>query len=170
MRFHPLSIALIGLLALTACGEANEEVTTGETQYNIPMLEGGKNKYKDPVHGQEIWFAMGAMAGKDEVNANGMAQSNIFEDGVYRHAVQLNIERTQDGFFYEGWVINEESQEAISTGQMHSRFGDVRHYLNFEAAKDLTEFTKVVVTLEADDGNPSPGKTVAEGILKKIDR
>ena len=170
MKIHPLSVALIGLMILTACGEKDNGVVTGEVQYNIPMLEGGKDKYKDKEHGREAWFAMGAMTGVDGVNANGVAQSNIYEDGVYRHAVQLNIERAQDGVFYESWIINEESQEAISTGHMRSRFGDVRHFLNFEAAKDLTEFTKVVVTLEADDGNPSPGQTVAEGILKTRER
>jgi len=161
-----LIVGSICLLALTACGEEDKGVVTGEGSYNIPMLEGGKDKYKDAEHGQEAWFAMGAMSGVDGVNANGVAQSNRYEDGIYRHAVQLNVERTEDGYFYEGWIMNEEIEEAVSTGHMHSRFGDVRHFLNFEAETDLTEYSKVLVTLEADDGNPSPGKTVAEGILK----
>ncbi len=171
MKKLALSLVIIPLV-LSACGKDEVSVDQGEMEtiiYKVPMLEGGPGKYKDVNHGEELWFAIGAMTGTEGVNANGMAQANYFEKGKYRHNLQLNIERAPDGYFYEGWLVREGSTP-VSLSHLRSRFGDVRHSLNFEEDQDLREHTTVWVTLEQDDGNPQPGQLVAEGILQMRDR
>jgi len=78
-----LSLVIIPLV-LSACGKDEVSVDQGEMEtiiYKVPMLEGGPGKYKDVNHGEELWFAIGAMTGTEGVNANGMAQANYFEKG-----------------------------------------------------------------------------------------
>ena len=172
MKKLALSLVLISLV-LSSCGK-KEEISVEQVEmetiiYKVPMLEGGPGKYKDVNHGEELWFAMGAMTGKAGVNANGMVQANYFEKGRYRSNLQLNVERAPDGYFYEGWLVKD-GFVPVSLSHLRSRFGDVRHSLNFEADQDLREYTTVWVTMEKDDGNPQPGKKVAEGILVHRER
>lgn len=164
------TLLLIGLLCLplAACGnfrsEREENMNTEQIQF--PMPQGGKVEYTG--HGNEEWFAYGAMSGVEGVNANGVTQAHRFEDGRYLHTVNLNIEPPEDGYFYEGWLVKGPS--VISTGHLSNPFGDVRHSLRFEADEDYTGHLNVVVTLEPDDGDPSPAAHVAEGKLKATER
>ena len=162
------SLLLTAILLLTACGDQrskrNEELDTEQIQYPIP--QGGKIEFDK--HGEETWFAYGAMTETGEHRANGVTQAHQFEDGYYLHTVTLNIDPAEDGYFYEGWLVN--GDEYISTGHLSNYFGDVRHSLRFEANEDYTQYTKVVMTLEPDDGNPAPAAHVAEGELKVTGR
>ncbi|MCA9371204.1 MAG: anti-sigma factor [Candidatus Peregrinibacteria bacterium] len=163
------SILLLAfLLVLTACGdqrsEREENMNTEKIQY--PMPQGGKVEYEG--HGNEDWFAYGAMTGVGDANANGVTQAHQFDDGRYLHTISLNIEPAPDGYFYEGWLVKGPS--VISTGHLTNPFADVRHNLRFESDTDYTGYLTVVVTLEPDDGNPAPADHVAEGKLKVTKR
>ena len=159
---------LFSILLLTACGSqrSEREEDANVQQIQFPMPQGGVVEYDD--HGTETWFAYGALTGIDGIPASGVAQGHYFEDGYYVHTVQLNIEPAPEGYFYEGWIIKGES--VISTGHLSNNFGDVRHNLRFDASQDYTEHMKVVVTLEPDDGNPTPAQHVAEGMMKVVER
>ncbi len=165
-----LSTTLVFALSFTlvACqdlrSEREENMDTAEIQYAMP--QGGKIEYSG--HGNEEWFAYGAVNGVEGVNANGVTQSHLFEDGRYLHTVTLNIEVPEDGYFYEGWIVNGPS--VISTGHLKNPFGDVRHSLRFEADTDYTDHLSVIVTLEPDDGDPAPAGHVAQGKLKVTQR
>lgn len=159
------SLLLLSLvLVLTACGdqrsEREESMNTEQIQY--PMPHNGKVEYAG--HGNEEWFAYGALTGVEDFNANGVAQSHYFVDGRYLHTANLNIEPAPDGYFYEGWLVKGPS--VISAGHLSNPFGDVRHSLRFEADKDYRDHLSVIITLEPDDGNPAPAQHVAEGKLK----
>ena len=156
------SLLLVGCNDLRS--EREESMNTEQIQF--PMPQGGKVEYTG--HGNEEWFAYGAMTGVEDVSANGVAQAHRFEDGRYLHTVNLNIEPAPDGYFYEGWIIKGPS--VISTGHLTNNFGDVRHNLRFEADEDYTGHLNVVITLEPDDGNPAPADHVAEGKLKITQR
>jgi hypothetical protein len=162
-----LLLLSIGLITLTGCGNnrsaRNEALDTEEIQYAMPT---GKMHFEG--HGDEKWFGYVALQGVGDYIANGVAQAHQFEDGYYLHTVNLNISPAPDGFFYEGWIVKGPS--VISTGHLSNYFSDSRHALRFESDIDYTGHTKVVVTLESDDGNPAPDVHVAEGTLKKTVR
>jgi hypothetical protein len=104
-----------------------------------------------------------------ELRANGVTQAHQFVDGYYLHTVTLNIEPAEEGYFYEGWIIK--GKNVVSTGHLSNYFGDSRHSLRFtEENKDYTRHTKVIITLEPDDGDPAPAQHVAEGELRVTKR
>lgn len=172
MKRLPLVLLLSLGLLLAGCGkssESPERTGTGSQatfRYNMPA--GGK--IVDAQKGKETWFAYGAVAGTKEIPANGLAKSHRFENGQYLHTLQVNIGLPKDGFFYEGWLIDPETGKRISTGHLNSIFGDARHNLSLETSEDLRPYTSVVITLEKDDGNLSPGKEAATATLKVLNR
>lgn len=163
-----LSLLFVFSLLLAGCGDhrSEREESMNTEQIQFPMPQGGKVEYTG--HGNEVWFAYGAMAGVEDVKANGVAQAHKFDDGRYLHTVNLNIEPAADGYFYEGWLVNGPS--VVSTGHLTNNFSDARHSLRFESDTDYTDYLNVIITLEPDDGNPAPADHVAEGKLKVTKR
>ena len=143
----------------------DESIGNEEFLFGMP-----KGDIVDEKRGSEIWFAMGPITGVEGAPANGVAQAHYFDSGVFFHTAQINIESPEEGFFHEGWLVNPETKEVISTGHLRSLMGDTRHRLQFESDRDLRAFSKVVVTLEPDDGNPAPASHVAEGIFRVVER
>tara|TARA_Y100000310_G_C20634304_1_gene790368 strand:+ start:789 stop:1313 length:525 start_codon:yes stop_codon:yes gene_type:complete len=174
MRMKKL-LTLLPLIALIAACSSKDKVSVDQegsdkyTEKHIMAMPNSK-QIVDQVHGKELWFAIAPMGGVDGMPANGVTQSHYFEDGTYLHNLKLNVERPEDGFFYEGWVVHPETKDWVSLGHLNSNFGDVRHGLQFRGEQDLREYLQVKVTLEQDDGNPSPGDVVAEGVLKVTQR
>ena len=159
-----MSILLVGCtLSPKPAEKPSEEPTpapSNKATYTVPT---GEDRFKDETYGQETWFAISAMDGKDEP-ANGVVQAHVFENGAYRLEIQLNIERASEGYFYEAWLV-EEGSEPLSIGHLRSRFGDARHTMQFDSDEDLRDMPLVQITLEPDDGDPSPGQLVADGTL-----
>jgi hypothetical protein len=163
-----LSLLLLSVLLLAGCGDqrsAREEALDTEI-IQFPLPVGGKVEYDN--HGEETQFAYGAITEVGDFRANGIAQAHMFEDGYFLHTITLNIEPAADGYFYEGWLIKGPS--VISVGHLSNYFGDSRHSLRFDANEDYTGYTKVVITLEPDDGDPAPADHIAEGTLKATKR
>lgn len=169
--YQIIAVPLLALMSLTAC---SDKVKLDEKPDNVEvhtqaMPSGGA--IMDQQHGKEVWFAIGAMTGADDINANGVTQAHMFADGSYLHTVSLNIARIEeDGYFYEGWLVNPDTLDLISTGHMTSIMGDARHSLRFTAEEDFSGYTDVVITKEPDDGDPAPAQHVAEGKLKYVER
>ena len=159
---HLLLPVLISCFLLAACGKNPESSDGQKLNYEVPV---GVQKYVDPEQGRETWFAIGPISGVAGVNANGVVQAHRFQSGLFRLELQLNVARAQDGEFYEVWLAKEGDPVIVSAGQLHSRFGDVRHALTYESKDDLRAYTNVIVTRELDDGNPQPNERLAEGTL-----
>jgi len=164
------SIFLLGMLPLLLAGCGSEvgvdEPLGSETfRYNMPS-----GAVQDLRFGKEVFFGYGPVSGSKDIPANGLAKVHVFEKGTSLHTLQVNVALPKDGSFYEGWLVNPKTNERVSTGHLKSLFGDVRHNLDYQAERDLRAFTKVIITLEQDDGNPAPGKEVASGILKELKR
>lgn len=160
-------------LLLAACGGNGDSVgvdteTGGVATFRYNMPSGGK--IVDAQKGKETWFAYGAVAGTAQTPANGLAKAHLFEDNRFLHTLQVNLALPKNGSFYEGWLLDPKSGKRISTGHLKSLFGDVRHNLSFETAEDLRALSKVVITLEKDDGNSAPGLEVASAQLKVLNR
>lgn len=163
------SLLLFALLPafLAGCGKTSVDSPLGSEsfRYNIPS-----GAVQDLRYGKEVAFTYGALSGTGDLPANGLAKTHVFEKGVSLHTLQVNIPLPKDGMFYEGWLLNPDTKERVSTGHLQSLFGDVRHNLDYQASRDLSAFTQVIITLEKDDGNPAPGKEVGTGTLKELKR
>ncbi len=120
-------------------------------------------------HGREVLMAYGALAGTGGINANGVATAHYMQDKSTVIGMQLNVEVPAAGFFYEGWVESSTGAR-ISLGHLTNPFNDVRHQLRTETPENLRNFTIVIITKEADDGDPEPSQAVATGILKQTRR
>ncbi|MBU0458202.1 anti-sigma factor [Patescibacteria group bacterium] len=169
--FRFIILAILLPLTLTACNDKVkiEDDVIGEEAYNYAMPKDGK--FEHPKHGKEEWFAYGAMSGVGDTPANGVVQGYKYEDGTSAVTMQLNINPTEEGSFYEAWLTAEEPDEIISIGHLTNYFGDSRHQLSFEADTDIQSKPFVMVTLESDDGNPDPSENlVAKGTLKVVKR
>jgi thiol-disulfide isomerase/thioredoxin len=76
-----------------------------------------------------------------------------------------DLDEPQEGYFYEGWLVKPDDGKLISTGRANSVTST---WVNsFSSNTDYTTYTKYVLTLEPDDGNPDPATHVLEGTLSK---
>ncbi|ALM09771.1 MAG TPA: hypothetical protein DEB30_05820 [Candidatus Peribacter riflensis] len=167
MKYTLFSLGCLSLL-LAGCGggvRVGEPLGSDSFRYNMPS-----GAVQDLRFGREVFFAYGAVAGTKQIPANGLAKTHVFEKGISLHTLQVNIALPKDGTFYESWLLNDKTDERISTGHLKSLFGDVRHNLDYQADRDLEDFSKVIITLEKDDGNSAPGTEVATGTLKELKR
>ncbi|TSC78628.1 MAG: hypothetical protein G01um101425_1030 [Candidatus Peregrinibacteria bacterium Gr01-1014_25] len=117
-------------------------------------------------HGRETFFAIGPIGGVGEARANGVASLHGFEDGATIVSVQANIAVPEDGKFLEAWMADGGGKPVVSLGHLTNAFNDVRHSVRYETPKDLRAYSKIVITEEGDDGDPSPSLILAEGLLK----
>lgn len=177
-----LLLPVLALLLLPACGKdepADTETGTGSgvtVEENLgvqvlkqPMPVGGKVEL--PGHGEEEWFAYGAMAGTSFTPANGVVTGHVFTDATTVVTMQFNVGPAKDGTYYEAWIKNPKTDQSISMGQLINGQGDARHGLRYESPEDQRAYTDVRVTLEQDDGNADASTTlVATGILKPTKR
>ncbi len=166
-----LSFTLLSFL-LTGCGSSATTVDepiigTQSIQQMMPV----KGKVEVPGHGEEKWFAYGAMSGNQWTPANGVVTAHVFEDGATIVTMQVNVEPAKDGTFYEVWIRDPKSQKSLSAGHLVNHFADARHGLKFESSDDLRAYTDVRVTLEKDDGDTEASTNViATGALTPTKR
>lgn len=78
-----------------------------------------------------------------------------------------NLPNPEGDSFYEGWIVNPETKDFISTGKLS--LVDSTWINSFQSEKDYTSFSKYVLTLEPNDNDPAPAKHITEGVLSKKD-
>jgi len=84
-----------------------------------------------------------------------------FEDGTYYQKVKVSdLEPLNKGSYYEAWLQNE-AGDSISIGRLEMMGGTGSLY--YQAKADRSEYNKVVVTKEIEDGNGEMGQVVLEG-------
>jgi hypothetical protein len=99
-------------------------------------------------------------------NSTGVAKAN-HKDGHYDLLVKFeNLPEPVGTDFYEGWIVRKGSNfNVISSGAL-KKVGGV--YMNtYASGTDLTDHDFYVLTLEPDDGDPSPADHILEGTLVK---
>lgn len=168
----PMKIFIISLLvllpALGACTKKESaEKTIGKEVIVTAMPVGGE--VNDPDHGREAWLAVGPVEGTEGSPANGVVTAHYFEDGTFVLGMQANIAPSEEGFFYEAWLV-QEGENDVSMGHLTNPAGDARHQLRFQVKEDYRGRMTVAITREPDDGNPDPGNIVARAMLKHRQR
>lgn len=88
--------------------------------------------------------------------ATGLA-TRIFEEGRFTHTILAALPDLEAGSFYAGWLVRgregEEGYSLMSTGKLRISKGG--YLLEFTSNQDLTDHSRVTVTLErVDDGQP----------------
>lgn len=81
------------------------------------------------------------------------------ENGEFTHSVIAALPDPENGSFYQGWLVNA-AGENISTGKLRIAKGGF--ILDFTTDKDLSEYNKVMVSLEKIDDN-KPEESLLEG-------
>ena len=82
-----------------------------------------------------------------------------FENGEFTHSVVAALPDPEKGSFYQGWLTNE-AGESMSTGKLRIAKGGF--ILDFTSNKDLSDYSKVMITLEKVDDN-KPEESLLEG-------
>jgi hypothetical protein len=162
-------IAAACALALVSCSRKTVSVQTdvdaGSEAFQFVMPNRGE--VTDPVHGKEIWFAIGAIAGENKVAANGIAQVHYMEDGTSLVTLQMNIHQAVAGLEYHGYLVNS-AGDRVDIGTLDS-FSGVRHRLNYDAKRDLREYATVEIALNKT-GSTEAGTLQAKGTLSERKR
>jgi hypothetical protein len=104
----------------------------------------------DPEHGKEVVFLYGAVEGVTGTNANGVAFLRVFEDGVSRATVNVNIAPPETGKRYSV-NLSDSANLLVECGELRSVFGDVRHAVECDIEQDLREYTSINILLDSGD-------------------
>lgn len=95
--------------------------------------------------------------------ASGLATRN-YDGEEFTHSILAALPETETGKFYEGWlVLGEEGDEEYSilnTGKLQQSKGGF--LLEFSSDQDLSDYQKVIVTLEENDDS-TPEDHILEG-------
>lgn len=116
--------------------------------------------------GYRIYLAdvSGLPAGQAGGPAKGEAAYRFMND-KYEQMVVAELPDLEDGYFYGGWLVRPEPPGQISTGKLFKQ-ADGRYTLFFSDSRNYSDFTRVVITLEPNDGNPEPAQSILEGGFK----
>ncbi|MBP7018460.1 hypothetical protein KBB17_03090 [Candidatus Saccharibacteria bacterium] len=99
------------------------------------------------------------------VNFNGKAAGKVeagFIDKSYKLYARFgNLPEPTGGAFYEGWLVNKDTNSVISTGK--AKYIDGKFVNTYTSTKDLSDHKFYVLTLEPDDSNPKPADHILEG-------
>lgn len=72
----------------------------------------------------------------------------------------VNLPELEEGYFYEGWLVDKDPFSFISTGATEVVNGIEMN--NYTTAASLDQYDRYVLTLEPDDGDPAPADHVVE--------
>ena len=131
------------------------EITAGQTQRLAAINFAFRADLEDITNGVDL----------RGISTEGLATGQVgaqFEEGEYlMRATFENLPRPLGRDFYEGWIVRPTPFAFISTGRVERIDGQ---YVNtYTSSQDLTPYTRYVLTLEADDGNPAPADHILEG-------
>lgn len=95
-------------------------------------------------------------------SSTGTAMAGYHPAGYALEARFQNLPDPEGTDFYEGWILVQGDPTTVMTTGRAKKEGE--EYVNmFSSDEDLTERTFYVLTLEPDDGDPSPAKHIIEG-------
>lgn len=87
-----------------------------------------------------------------------------YQDGTFEHTVLADLPQPEGDRFYEGWLVRgeegDDNFDVISTGRMREAKGG--WVLEYSSGEDLTDYGKVVITLE-EVADSNPEQHVLEG-------
>lgn len=130
--------------------KAEEEITENNIQTPLPPVE--------DVSANMLDLKTGATAGI-------AFRASVLN--VFTHTIKTQLPTIDpSGSFYEGWLVRLVPYSFFSTGEMiTNKEGQYVLEWKGDSETDYSGYTKIVVTLEARDGNPDPSEHVLEGVF-----
>lgn len=99
--------------------------------------------------------------------SGGDATGRVYVDTTSDYELFARFDDLPDleaGYFYEGWIVRPEPFDFVSTGAL--TLDDSGHWIDeFTSDTDYRDYTRYVLTLEPDDGDPAPAEHIVEGDL-----
>lgn len=94
-------------------------------------------------------------------SATGTAKLGTNGEGEHILMVDFdNLPELEEGFFYEGWLVDKDPFSFITTGATEVVDGQVVNLYSSNASLD--QYDRYVLTLEPDDGDPAPAEHIVE--------
>jgi hypothetical protein len=163
-----LSLALLATVALTACGGETftdaelEALLNNDAAYDEASVYDDltNNPYDDDTF-PYITYAtvLNDVNGGSDYYGYGTADYN---DGTTLIVSYSALPDLEEGYFYEGWVVDGVSGDVLSTGALAlDEDEDWENYFYYDAS--LESYPQYIITLEPDDGDPAPADHVLEG-------
>jgi len=97
--------------------------------------------------------------------SSGLAQAMLSKRINVVHVEFDNLPEIENDYFYEGWLVRKEPFYFVSTGELTLEQDSNLLVNDFKSSKDLREYKFYVLTLEPDDGDPTPADHILEGTL-----
>jgi hypothetical protein len=92
-------------------------------------------------------------------NASGQAQRAFSDGRFYLKMTAANLLFLEKGFYYEGWL--EQDNSFISIGRME--LDNSSGVLYYTASVDRSDYNRVLLSQEPEDGDPAPAEVILEG-------
>lgn len=188
-RFN-ISAAFLGMGLLVflgaGCGEENQETVSLNQTVPVVQMDNKKEQTEEEnmdtadVVNEKEYAVEGApeaesltydyqadlepnLAGAATGEESGKAYATFQDDLYTLHATFENLpEIDSEEYFYEGWLVAPGS--VITTG--NATLDENDQYVNtLQDTRDLTNYTRYILTLEPRDGDPAPADHVVEGDL-----
>ena len=85
---------------------------------------------------------------------------------IFMHTIKAQLLTIDPTLAYEGWLVRSVPYHFFSTGEMvRNKEGQYVLEWKGDPDADYSGYTKVVVTLEARDGNSDPSEHILEGVF-----
>lgn len=102
----------------------------------------------------------GTATGTAKLGTNGAGESILMVDFD-------NLPELEEGYFYEGWLVDKDPFSFITTGATEVVDGQVVNLYSSNASLD--QYDRYVLTLEPDDGDPAPAEHIVEEDFQEIE-
>ncbi|MFC1711083.1 anti-sigma factor [Patescibacteria group bacterium] len=126
-----------------------------------PLTEEERKQLQEEVDG--VLSASGDMLTLMDSSAGGASgeAKRAFSDGkFYFKLTASGLSSVEKGYYYESWL--EKDEKNISTGRVEvDSMGNGELY--YTVSVDRSEYPKVFVSIEPEDGNPAPADKILEG-------
>lgn len=136
-------ILLVGVIYLRQRSMSKEEVVVPETLSSEQIFE---EKFKIDIPDDVDKAELG---GVNDSGGSGIATKN-YEDGKFTHSQLVDLPDPEVGYFYQGWLVKGEEgnddYSIVSAGKLRLAKGG--WMLDYTSSTDLSDYTKVIVSLE----------------------
>ncbi len=181
MNKSHLGLAIVSIAIMSGCGAADTDTVSNAVQdLNIPAdtqeraIQEQRNTNAVSVPEDEdaaeldITFEDLQRGAKVELldvsggTASGTAWTTQKNGKTYHRVVAKDMPVLEAGYFYEGWLVkNPALGQFFSTGEM-TQEASGEWLLEYTHDSDVTDYEKVVITLEPNDGDPAPAAHIIE--------
>lgn len=135
----------------------------------VPTTGSGDSEsaVEQPAERVLVYEATATLEDVSNSGSSGVVTAEYYDDGLYELLAEFeDLAELDSGFFYEGWLVNQTTNDFFSTGalEVDPQGNLVDNYLG-EKDYQSEGYDFYVLTLEPDDDNPEPAKHIVEGKL-----